>query len=298
MYTKACIHAHHAHSTDTCAHTHAPTGFPPGLLWSSDAQLCDGLSLLGGVYGAFQDKRFFLSVSYLNKSPATPGSDVSKFKLVGPRLRGGPLSVPISSRVRPADVPPSPQLHLPPPNSVLRGIRPHVVACYINTHGFQDDFANCCSRQMLLAARFPWKLPRLNGVGKPRGHAGTHNTLLHSGRSWSPVSAAVEPRLLHRHLCTWLVFLSLISTRLSKKFVLNINLASVLYLRCFPPQVAVFSTSFMDTLLRSRHPSCEFRVSGLFWFRNLSLFHDYSVSQHLPTFMCNDLFPSAGTSPA
>ena len=117
-------------------------------------------------------------------------------------------------------------------------------------------------------------------------------------RPWSPVSAAVEPRLLHRHLCTWLVFLSLISTRLSKKFVLNINLASVLYLRCFPPQVAVFSTSFMDTLLRSRHPSCEFRVSGLFWFRNLSLFHDYSVSQHLPTFMCNDLFPSAGTSPA
>lgn len=112
------------------------------------------------------------------------------------------------------------------------------------------------------------------------------------------MSAAVEARLFHRHLCTWLAFLSLISRRLSKKFVLNINLASVLYLRCFSLQVAVFCTSFMDTPLRSRHPSCEFRVSGLFWFRNLSLFHDYSVSQHLPTFVCNDLFPSAGASPA
>lgn len=146
VYTKACIHAQHAHSTDPCAHTHAPTGCPPGLLRSSDAQLCGGLSLLGGVYGACQGKRFSLSVSYLNKSPATPGRDVSEFKLIGPRLRGGPLSVPISSRARPADVRLSPQLHLPPPNLVLRRIRPRVVTCYINTDGFQDDFASCCLR--------------------------------------------------------------------------------------------------------------------------------------------------------
>ena len=58
--------------------------------------------------------------------------------------------------------PPSPQLHLPPPHSALRGISPPVLTFYINTDGFQDDFANRYLRQMLLAARFPWKLPRLN----------------------------------------------------------------------------------------------------------------------------------------
>lgn len=57
---------------------------------------------------------------------------------------------------------PSPQLHLPPPRSALRGISPPVVTFYINTDGFQDDFASPYLRQMLLAARFPWKLPRLN----------------------------------------------------------------------------------------------------------------------------------------
>ena len=41
-----------------------------------------------------------LCVSYLNKSLAPPGRDVSWFKLIGPSLRRGPLSVPISSRAR------------------------------------------------------------------------------------------------------------------------------------------------------------------------------------------------------
>lgn len=49
-------------TADTRADMHAPTGSPPGLLRSSDAQLCGGLFLLGGVFGAFQDKRFPLSV--------------------------------------------------------------------------------------------------------------------------------------------------------------------------------------------------------------------------------------------
>ena len=67
-----------------------------------------------------------------------------------------------SARARGRQTPPSPQLRLPPPHSALRGISPPAVTFCINTDGFQDGFANRYSRQMLLAARFPWKLPRLN----------------------------------------------------------------------------------------------------------------------------------------
>lgn len=100
-------------------------------------------------------------VPYVNK-PGSPWKGLVRFKLVGPRLRGGLLSLSISSRAVARRRPPSPQLHLPPPHSALRGISPRVVTFYINTDGFQDNFANRYLRQMLLAARFPWKLPQLN----------------------------------------------------------------------------------------------------------------------------------------
>lgn len=114
-----------------------------------------------------------------------------------------------------------------------------------------------------------------------------------SSRHTASSRAACRPHLLHRHLCTWLAFLSLISRRLSKNFVLNINLASVSYLSYFPLQATVFPISFVGTLLRSRHCSRDFWVSGLFWFRNLSLFHDYSlplsISQPSCAMICSPL---------
>ena len=86
----------------TCTHARTrgvPTRPPP----LSDAQLCDGLSLLGGAYGAFRDKRLPLCVCvYVNK-PGSPWKGRVRLKLAGPCLREGPLSLSISLRAWPAD---------------------------------------------------------------------------------------------------------------------------------------------------------------------------------------------------
>lgn len=64
--TQRRVHVHATHTADTRADMHAPTGSPPGLLRSSDAQLCGGLFVREVSSGPFRTN-VFLSLCVLFK---------------------------------------------------------------------------------------------------------------------------------------------------------------------------------------------------------------------------------------